>query len=93
MIKITIPDEHGDRYQLENWISKLNRRNDLKTAPINVPWLLQWKYCLTKSRTDLYGSRSETLGGLRPSLDTECAPIDSTVGICRYVAQNDRLVP
>jgi hypothetical protein len=37
MTKITIPDEHGDRYQLENWISKLNRRNDLKTAPINAP--------------------------------------------------------
>jgi hypothetical protein len=43
MTKETIPDEHGDRYQLENWISKLNRRNDLKTAPINAPWLLQWK--------------------------------------------------
>jgi hypothetical protein len=38
-----ISDEHGDRYQLEKWISKLNHWNDLKTAPINAPWLLQWK--------------------------------------------------
>jgi hypothetical protein len=38
-----IPDEHGDRYQLENSISKLHRQKDLKTAPINAPWLLHWK--------------------------------------------------
>jgi hypothetical protein len=43
MTKETIPDAHGDRYQLENWISKLNRQNETKTAPINAPWLLQWK--------------------------------------------------
>jgi hypothetical protein len=38
-----IPDEHSDRFQLENLISKLHHQNDLKTASINVPWLLHWK--------------------------------------------------
>jgi hypothetical protein len=72
--------------------SLLNCQNVLGTAPIDAPWSLYWNGCLSELGSDLYGTGSGPLGGLRPSLDTECAPKDSTVRIGCYMAQNDRLV-
>ena len=90
--KWAIPTKYGNRYQLENPIWRTHRQNVLETAPIDAPWSLYWNGCLSELGSDLYGTGSGPLGGLRPSWDTECAPKDSTVGICCYMARNDRLV-
>jgi hypothetical protein len=35
--KYAIPEKYGNRYQLENLSRRIDRRNALETAPIEVP--------------------------------------------------------
>ena len=90
--KCAIPAKYGNCYQLENLIGRTHRQNVLGTAPIDAPWSLYWNGRMSELESDLYGTGSGPLGGLRPSLDTECTPKDSTIGIGCYMSQKYRLI-
>ena len=38
--KYVIPEKYGNRYQLENSSGRMDHRNVLETAPIDVPYPL-----------------------------------------------------
>jgi hypothetical protein len=38
--KYAIPEKYGNRYQLENSSGRIDRQNELETAPIEAPWPL-----------------------------------------------------
>jgi hypothetical protein len=38
--KYVILERYSNRYYLENSSGRIDRRNELETAPIEVPWLL-----------------------------------------------------
>jgi hypothetical protein len=38
--KYAIPEKYGNRYQLENSSRRIDRQNELETAPIEATWPL-----------------------------------------------------
>jgi len=89
--KCVIPTKYSNRYQLENSSRRINRRNELETAPIEEPWPLDWNGLMSYIRSGLWGTGFGPLGGLRTSWDTGCAPDDSNDEINCYRVQNDRI--